>query len=147
MDNHADFMPLYRAGLSDAEIGRRLFWSTGTVSFWRAKNGLPANKHKLRAPRKTNPNRINSNSEKMRNLHKSGLLNAEIAEQLNISVSYVRAWLSRQGLKANRISDKQFSRYQELYEKFKNDSEIAEICGVTPSAVAHWRRKRNLPIV
>lgn len=142
MDSHADFMPLYREGLSDAEIGRRLFWSAGTVSHWRAKNGLPANKP--RAPRK-NPNRVDV--EKMLDLHKSGLLNAEIAEQLNISVSYVRTWLFRKGLKANRIANKQFNRYQELYNEYKNDSEIAELCGVTSSAVQHWRRKRNLPIV
>ncbi len=140
MDIHADFMPLYREGLSDAEIARRLFWSTGVVRHWRNDNGLPANK-----PRP--PQKNHADAEAMWSLYKSGLPDKEIAEQLGVSSNYVRDWRFRQGLRANRIRDKQFNRYQELYDEYKNDSEIAALCGVTSSAVRHWRKKRNLPIV
>jgi len=38
-------MELYKAGLSDDEIGKRIWRSPVTICVWRKKMNLPANKH------------------------------------------------------------------------------------------------------
>lgn len=40
---HAARMELYRQGLTDKEIGSRLYITPSTICIWRKNNGLPRN--------------------------------------------------------------------------------------------------------
>ena len=84
-------MALYREGLSDKQIARRVFVCKEAIRRWRKKNGLPpvANQRKLSPEAR----------EARLDMIKSGMKQADIARTLGISREAVRGWMKYWGLK------------------------------------------------
>lgn len=80
-------------GMSLEAIGRRVGKHPSTVSYWLKKHGLSpvgASKHAKRGP---------VCADKLQTLVESGATLAEMSEQLDRSVSGLRYWLERHGVK------------------------------------------------
>ena len=73
---HAARMELYRQGLSDTEIGERIYLTQPGVVYWRKRNGLPPN-------RKPRPARLDY--ARMRQLLDSGLQPKQVAARMGCS--------------------------------------------------------------
>ena len=83
-------MALYREGLSDKQIARRVFVCKDTIRSWRKKNGLPpvANQCKLSPEAR----------EARLDMIKSGMKQADIARTLGISREAVSGWMKYWGV-------------------------------------------------
>lgn len=84
------FMKLYKEGLNDAEIARRLGVSATSVRDRRKQLGLPPIRRKKKSPR-VNPDIILK-------LSKQGLTVKEIARRLGVSKTTVSKWRKRFGV-------------------------------------------------
>ena len=77
-------------------------------------------------------------------LHKQGLSNSDIADNLNISYASVNTYLKQQGLEPNhyhRALNTSEDEYEEYYNKGLSDSMIAKNTYTTPHRVATWRKR------
>lgn len=83
---HAARMELYRQGLSDREIGEKVYLSPEGALYWRKKNGLPAN-------RKPRPARLDY--ARMRQLLESGLQPKQVAARMGCSGQSVYDFIKR----------------------------------------------------
>ena len=83
-------MALYREGLSDKQIARRVFVCKEAIRRWRKKNGLPpvANQRKLSPEAR----------EARLDMIKSGMKQADIARTLGISREAVSGWMKYWGV-------------------------------------------------
>lgn len=85
-------MELYREGLNDSEIARRLDVSDNSVHLWRRRNGLAS--HCVR---------VAENEEtRRRSLWGQGLSDAEIGEAVGVHRKAISAWRHVRGLPPNR---------------------------------------------
>jgi len=132
-------LSLYREGLSDREIARRLGLTHSAIRYWRLSRGLP-----------TNP-RLALEEERLR-LYQEGLSDGEIAKRLGCPRSTIQGWRQRRGLPPNYpphygkyLSDEEEEQRMRLYRQGLNDREIAERLGLTTRAIHLWRRRRGLP--
>lgn len=90
-DEHARRMELYRAGLSDREMGDRLFLSRATIHYWRKKHNLPSNSRQRRITQ--------AEADRMMELYQQGLSDKKIARQVGRAACTVGNWRARNGLK------------------------------------------------
>jgi DNA-binding CsgD family transcriptional regulator len=86
-------------GLSLAEIGRRFGRDPKTVAYWVSKHGLAADR-----PEFSSRSRVTK--EALEPLAREGRSLAEIATELEISITTVRYWLNRSGLEEVRRANR-----------------------------------------
>lgn len=82
-------------GLSLSDIGRRVGRDPSTVGYWVQKHGMVANGNRRFAPRG------GLARDQLAALVQAGATLREIAEQLDRSISTIRYWLARYGLKTS----------------------------------------------
>ena len=94
---------LYKQGLSDSEIGEKLFLNRTTVQQWRKANGLKPNyKVGFDKVNKLHLNRIpKEEHEKRMELYEAGLIDSEIAKRVCVGKQAIFAWRKKNGLKPN----------------------------------------------
>lgn len=69
----------------------------------------------------------------------------QIAEALGVTLSVVRGYRKRHGLRSKRARDGiDKARLIELYEQGFNDYEIADVLGMTPSYICTTRKRMGL---
>ena len=90
-EEHARRMELYRAGLSDREIGDRLFLSRATIHYWRKKHSLPSNSAQWSITQ--------AEADRMMELYRKGLSDKKIAGQVGRAACTVGNWRALNGLK------------------------------------------------
>jgi len=101
-------MKLYRAGLSDHEMARRLGVHHSTIRFWRGRRGLPPNfKRGGPIPREEEERRLK--------LYRMGLSDYEIAKAVGVTPSAISNWRHRRGLPAYNPSPRARSEIKEEY--------------------------------
>lgn len=91
--DHEKRMALYNQGLSDQEIGEKLYLSYATIAYWRKINGLPSN---------SEHRRITPGMEvEMLRMHQDGMSDGQIAKTMGLVKNTVLSWRRRRGLRAN----------------------------------------------
>lgn len=100
---HNARLELYKQGLSDSEIGEKLFLNRTTVQQWRKANSLKANyKVGFEKVNKFQLNRISKEDyEKRMELYEAGLVDSEIAKRVCVGKQAIFAWRKKNGLKPN----------------------------------------------
>ena len=122
---------LYRLGLTDGEIAKRVGTGTQNICFWRKREGLPSNYRPKR-------------NEDFMPLYRQGLSDGEIAAATGKEKRYVQKWRARWGLpynpsKREKACREDQRRRRELYDRGLSDREIAEETGAKISTVTSWR--------
>lgn len=80
-------------------------------------------------------------------LYNKGLVDREIAEEVNISINGIYQWRKRNDLPANenhKLTKKEHQERMELYDKGLTDKEIAKKINISIKAVAEWRKRNDL---
>lgn len=91
--DHEKRMALYNQGLSDQEIGEKLYLSYATIAYWRKINGLPSN---------SEHRRITPDMEaEMLRMHQDGMSDGQISQESGMKKATVVSWRRRRGLAAN----------------------------------------------
>lgn len=91
--DHEKRMALYNQGLSDQEIGEKLYLSYATIAYWRKINGLPSNsKHRRITP---------GMEAEMLRMHQDGMSDGQIAKTIGLVKNTVLSWRRRRGLRTN----------------------------------------------
>ena len=122
---------LYRLGLTDGEIAKRVGTGTQNICFWRKREGLPSNYRPKR-------------NEDFMPLYRQGLSDGEIAAATGKEKRTVQKWRARWGLpynpcKREKACREDQRRRRELYDRGLSDREIAEETGAKISTVTSWR--------
>lgn len=94
---HAERLRLYRSGLSDQQIARRLNSSKSAIVQWRGAHGLPSN-YKPGAPRAL---RKPGRDEQMMRLYRLGRTDRQMAESLGCTPRIVYRWRHARALERN----------------------------------------------
>lgn len=94
-EEHEERLALYRQGLSDREIGKRLYLNNTTIFMWRKINHLPANHPRV-------PYLPMEEEQRRMEAYRKGLTNKEMAAELGLTRECVRDWVARRGLKGNK---------------------------------------------
>jgi len=101
-------MKLYREGLSDYEIARRLGVHRTTIREWRGRRGLSPNfKRGEPIPREEEERRLK--------FYKMGLTDYEIAKAVGVSKTAISNWRYRRSLPANNPSPRARSEAEKEY--------------------------------
>lgn len=130
-------LELYKAGLSDSQIAKKLDCRESTIRRWREVKKLPSN------------NRYKGNCETMQfmKLYEQGLEDGEIAKLLKCSDRTIQRKRQEMRLKSN--NEKNHESYRDellkLYNKGMTDREIANELGKTSDAIRKIRYKMGLP--
>lgn len=90
-------MRLYRQGMTDEEIARKVGTVRSGIAQWRIKRGLPINKTEVR---QVSPERQKILAKRLE-LYKQGLCDEEIADQLGCHTTTIFRWRKSFGLEAN----------------------------------------------
>ena len=130
------FLELYRQGLGDREIARRLGVNVGTVWIRRKKLGLPPNRPRG-GPRKFT-------DEQLLSLYRMGLTDREIAERLGVDRSGVCVRRRMLGLPPNVKPRIDVERLKRLLSSGKTASQVAEELGVHPTTVYKWVKRLKM---
>lgn len=145
-EEHKHRLKLYKKGLNDVEIAKRLGFNKSGIWAWRKKNDLSSNKgggwEKL----------TEYQEKQIYQLYSQGLNDCEIARKLGIG-GY-RIWIRRKrgNLSSNRepgwkkLSKDENKHRMQLYEQGLNDVQIGKKVGATRVAIQSWRDKNNLPV-
>lgn len=88
--DHAARLALYQQGMTDAQIGAKLFLSKNAVFSWRRVNGLPAHK----SSRAVDHGQIIA-------MYQRGMNDCEIGEAVGKPRQCISKWRKRNGLPAN----------------------------------------------
>ena len=132
-------MELYRSGLIDDEIAKKLGVNRSTVAAWRSRNNLPPN----------GGNKIRRDFDKALELYKQGDTDGEIAKKTGNNKATIASWRKRNGLSPNmKIGMKSridSETAQKMYKDKASDSDIAKALGMNVSSVRYWRKIHNLP--
>lgn len=137
---HEKRLKLYNKGLIDSEIAEKINVGISTITEWRKKNDLPANKK----PKK----KIKKKEHKKRlKYYNKGLNDFEIGEKVGLSKEGIYNWRKRNDLPSNykKNLDKNYEKRLELYNEGLNDKEIAEKVDLSKYGVRSWRYRNNLP--
>lgn len=91
--DHEKCMALYNQGLSDQEIGEKLYLSYATIAYWRKINGLPSN---------SEHRRITPGMEaEMLRMYQDGMSDGQISQESGMKKATVVSWRRRNGLPGN----------------------------------------------
>lgn len=91
--DHEKRMALYNQGLSDQEIGEKLYLSYATIAYWRKINGLPSNsEHRRITP---------AMEAEMLRMHQDGMSDGQISQESGMKKATVVSWRRRRGMAAN----------------------------------------------
>jgi hypothetical protein len=135
-------LELYELGQSDREIAAAEGVPRRVISAWRRFNKLSKHADPVRTTRQ-----IKSSDRQA--LYERGLSDEEIAREQGVSTTSVRCWRQYWGLPVNyapcRKEEKRRSAERlDLYRKGLGDCAIADLQGVSPSAVKEWRHHYGL---
>lgn len=97
-------LKLYNEGLSDREIGERLYIGENAVRYWRKKNNLPTHFRSRSLGKEYLPGGIYY--ERME-LWRQGLSEKEIAERQGVSVKVIHSWRTNRHLPAKHQPEKE----------------------------------------
>ena len=141
----AEFLYWYNKKLNDFEIAEKLNVSRGSIEYKRQKLGLKPNfKCDKKWRKKISESKKTFEDKKLIALHEKGLVDKEIAKELNIPYSTVSRRRKSLGLEVNRKSftDEEFLYW---YNQKMNDTEIARMLEASHVIVSYRRNKLGLP--
>ena len=141
-DEEAERMRLYNEGLTDKQMGEKLFLDQSSVNTWRKRHNpkLPPN----------HPSRDAHYSAlyaKYKALYDNGDNDTGIADKTHTTISMVRTWRSKNELPSNHYVESELrqNEYAKLYNRGVSDWQIGKMLGVSATSVLGWRRKNGYP--
>ena len=129
-------MGLYKDGLSDTAIGRKLNVSGRRVTDWRLSHKLPRNG--------SGPRVLTVDNVRVLELYQEGLSDGAIARKTGFSTAAVRDWRINANLPSNEYKGNIDKKRAELfYNDGKSDVEIANLLECSVDAIRTWRKRTN----
>lgn len=123
---------LYREGLNDRTIARRLNVTEYRVRAWRQENGYGKRvQHTF-------------SEETARRLYEAGMTDEKAAKELGIATNTYKKWRLANHLERKRV-DRRSERMMSAYLDGLTDTQAAKELGITRDTMQKWRTRNGLP--
>lgn len=144
-------MELYKQGLNDMQIAKKLNTDASSIWGWRNRLGLPHNAVKGKIGNRTPKGTNQANHEERLKLYNQGLMDYQIAERLYVEPVTIYCWRRKNGLPAHgqggaKVSEQENNRRLAIIKAnpFATNKEKARLIGLSIAGFRHWRIKMGV---